>query len=248
MFYDEGRYRATGHPHIVYDGIDLNDYFEVVSLGGSVLPTVEAVTATVPNKAGQHYYGRRVGARTVTFRLMALAEESDPASVMQAWRDLAPFLNKDEPRPLYIDDEMYLNAVLTGETALEFYGDRGAVEVTFTAFDPYFHGRNHEIALAAGDTSFRVVSLAEVWPYITVTGARAPLRVQNKDTAEEVRVPAVGSAKIEIDMENGKVYSNGNYVPADMQYTDFFSLPPEADVTIWLESGSGTLTYEERAL
>lgn len=248
MYYDEGSYRAIGHPHIVYDGIDLNDYFEVVGLGGSVIPSVEAVTATIPNRAGAHYYSRRVGSREVSFRLMARADEPGPVPVIQAWRELAPLINKEEPKRLYIDDEMYLNAVLTGDTALEFVGDRGAVDVTFTAFDPYYHGRVHEIPLATGDNEFHVVSLAEVWPVVRVTGGTSPLQVRYEKTYEEVRVPAVGSAEIEIQMEDGKVFSGANYVPADMQYTDFFSLPPDEDVTVWLSSGSGTLTYEERAL
>lgn len=248
MRFDEGRFRANGRPHIVYDGVDLNDYFEISNFAASVLPNVEAVTTTIPNRAGAHYYGRRVGVREVTFRVTARADEPDPVSVIQTWRTLVPLIAKGEPRRLYLDDDMYLEAMLTGETPLEFIGERGAVDVTFTAFDPYFHGREHEIPLVTGDNSFRVVSLAEVWPVIRVTGASAPLRVQNKTTYEEVRVPAVGSAEIEIRMEDGKVLSGGNYVPADIQHTDFWSLPSQEDATVWLSSGHGTLTYEERAL
>lgn len=247
MKYDSGRYRGVGHAYIVYDGIDLNDFFEVVGIGAPVSPTIEPITTTIPGKAGQHYYGRRVGALNLTFRLYARANEADHASVIQRWRELKPLIVKPEPKRLYVDDEMYLMAMLTGDTELEFLDERGAVEVTFTAFDPTYHGREHVIELKEGKNSFWVVSLDEVWPVIRVTGAQAPLQVRDNTTYKEVRVPAVGSATIEIRMEDGKVFANSNYVPVDMQYTDFFSLPPNEDAEIYLSSGSGTLTYEERA-
>lgn len=248
MRYDEGSLRASGHDHIIYDGVDLNSYFEVTSFGLEALPPVEPITTQIPGKAGQHYYSRQVGARTITLRLMAKADSSDPLRVAERWRELSPLINKDEPRRLYLDSEMYVDALLTGETSIEFFGERGAVELTFSAFDPYFHGREHTVALKAGDNTFMVVSQCEVWPVVTVTGATAPLRVQNKTTADEVRVPAVGGLPIKIDMENMKAYSGSNYVPVDIEHTDFYSLPANELATIWLSSGSGTLTYEERAL
>lgn len=246
--FDEGRIRSSGHDHVIFDGVDLNDHFEIAAVATSAFPSVEPVTANVPGKAGVHYYSRNLGARVVTLTLTARADEDDPFDVIQRWRELSPLLAHDEPRRLYLDDEWYLNAMLTGETPIEFAGDRGRVEVELTAFDPRFHGRTHEVDLAAGDNKFFVTSYTDVWPVITVRGARAPLRVQNKDTADEVRVPTVGSLPVEIRMEDMKCYSGSNYVPVDIQYTDFFTLPPNREATIWLESGTGTLTYEELAL
>lgn len=249
MRLDSGRRRADGYEHVVFDGVDLNDYFEVVGVQAPAFPPVEPITTAIPGKAGEHYYSRRVGSREVTLRLMALADKSSPLSVIQRWRELTPLITHGEPKRLYLDDEMYLNAMLTGETPLEFLGKRGAVEVTFTAFDPYYHGQWHELPLEAGDNTFQVISQCETWPIIRVSGASAPLRVRDNATYNEVRVPATGSATIEIRMEEMKVFSGSNYVPVDIQYTDFFPLiPQEEDTTIWLSSGTGTLSYEERAL
>lgn len=246
--FDEGRIRSSGHDHVIFDGVDLNDHFEVAGVSTSALPSVEPVTANVPGKAGVHYYSRNLGARTVSLTLMARAGTDDPFDVIQRWRELSPLLAHDEPRRLYLDDEWYLDAMLTGETPIEFAGERGRVEVQLTAFDPRFHGRTHEIELKPGDNTFYVVSYSDVWPTITVTGAQSPLRVQNRTSADEVRVPAVGELPVQIRMEDMKCFSGSNYVPVDIQYTDFFSLPANQEATIWLSSGTGTLTYQELAL
>lgn len=248
MRYDEGRLRATGHDHVIFDGVDLNDHFEIVAVSTSAYPAVEAVTATVPGMAGLHYYSRSVGAREVTLTLRAVADAPDPFDVIRRWRELSPLLAHDEPRRLYLDDEWYLNAMLTGETPIEFAGDRGSVEVAFTAFDPRFHGRTHEVELTAGDNTFFVVSHTDVWPVITVTGASPPLSVKNTATEDEVRIPTVGGLPVRILMEDMRCYSGSNYVPVDIQYTDFYSLPANQEATIRLSSGTGTLTYEELAL
>ena len=246
--YSEGRFRAVGLPYVIYDGLDLNDYFEIVDVGTSAQPNIETNTATIPGVPGEHYYSRQLGPREVNLRLMARADFNDRPSVIQTWRSLAPLISKDVPKPLYLDDEMYLLAVLTGSTELEFLDDRGAVDVTFTAYDPYYHGRIHEIELKAGETDFRVSSLAEVWPVIKVKGATGTLRVEHVQSGDAVVVPNPGEAEIEIRTEYGRVERSGAYVPVDLAQTDYFSLPPSSDVTISLSSGSGVLVYEERAL
>lgn len=244
-YYDRGRFRGREAKNIVFDGVNLNDYFEVTSLGFDALPSITAVTTDIPGKPGEYYFSRNIGTRTGTLQLSALADDSSPMSVIEKWRELGPLINKSEPRPLYLGNDKYINVMITGETPLEFFGERGLVELKLTAYDPYFHGKTHTVPLVTGDNTFRVLSQCEVWPKISITGAQAPLRVRRKSTYDEVRVPTVGSAKIEIDMENMKVYSGGNYVPVDIQYTDFFSLSPGEVETINLSSGTGTLEYEE---
>lgn len=249
MRFDGGRMRAEGHEHVVFDGIDLNDHFEITGIQAPVFPAIEAITTKVPGRAGEHYYSASVGVRVVTMTLYARADSDDPFSVIRRWRELSPTLLRDEPRPLYLDDDWYLMAMLTGETPIEFTGERGRVEVEFTAFDPRYFGPVHEIPLKAGANTFLVQSNIEVWPTIRVTGASSPLDVKNALTEDMVRIPAVGAyLPVEIRMEEMKTYSGSNYVPVDIQYTDFFSLPPFQEATIELSSGSGTLTYQELSL
>lgn len=247
MYYDERRLRANGQDHVIYDGVDLNDYFEVTAFGFNVTPSISAVTATVPDKPGEHFYSRQIGVRKGTIRLTARADDEGPLNVIDKWLQLAPLISKDSPRPLYLDSDKYLNAMLVGETPIEFIGERGSVELSFTAFDPYFHGKEHVIPLETGDNAFLVTSVCEVYPVIRVTGADSPLSVRYNETYDTVRIPTVGSAEIEINMDEMKCYSGGNFVPVDIEVTDFFTLPPGKEATVWLSSGTGTLTYEERA-
>lgn len=243
------RLLASGHRYVVYDGCDLGQEFELLSVAVPVYPEVEPITADVPQVAGTHLYGRKLAARDIVIRLAVRADSRDPLAISQAWREKSPLIFKDEPRPLYLDDEMHINAMAVGSSDLEIARDRGIVTVTLRAFDPYFYGPEHVIALGQSSSVFRVVSQASVWPVVEVTGASGELRVRNKTTGDQVVVPGVvPAAAIRVDMERAKVYANGSFKPPNMEYTDFFELRPGIEYDVTISSGSGTLTYRERAL
>lgn len=249
MRLDMNRLLASGHRYVVYDGCDLGQEFELLSVAVPVYPEVEPITADVPQKAGSHLYGRKLAARDVTMQLAVRADSRDPLAISQAWREKSPLIFKDEPRPLYLDDEMFINAMAIGSSGMERARDRGIVTVTFRAFDPYFYGPEHTIDLSTSPAVFRVVSQTTVWPTVTVTGASGDLQVRNRTTGDQVVVPDVApGATIRVDMENAKVYANGNFKAPNMELTDFFDLRPGVEYEIILNSGSGTLTYRERAL
>lgn len=248
MRIDMNRLLASGHRYVIYDGCDLGQEFELLSVAVPVYPEIEPVTTDVPQKAGSHLYGRKLAPRDVTMRLAVRADSRDPLAIAQAWRSKSPLIYKDEARPLYLDDEMFLNAMAVGSSEMEVARDRGIVTVTFRAFDPYFYGPEHTVDLD-GTARFRVVSQAPVWPVVTVTGASGDLQVRNRTTGDQVVVPGVApTATIRIDMEDARVYANGNFKAPDMQLTDFFELRPGVDYEITVNSGTGTLTYRERAL
>lgn len=242
---DELGIRAAGLRHVIYDGVDLADWFEVTALDAPAFAPVTPVTSEVPGKAGVHYHSARTGSIEITLRLMARADRDDPADVLEMWRTLKPLLLKDEPKPLHLDSERYYLAMVTGDFPLEFIGARGAVDVTFTCFDPRLYGAEHVVELEAGTNRLLVLSGDDTWPTIRIRDARGPLTVKDEDTARMVVVPGAGEAEVTIDMEGCKVSSGLGYLPVDVSLTDFFPLRAGSEAHINVSAGSGTLTYRE---
>lgn len=246
MRYKLGQLDATGHEHVTFGDTNLSSVFEVLSVTMDAIPSIEPATVRVPGRAGSHYYGREIGDRVLTIRLSLHAHSRDPLDVFREWRQVSPALWRQETQRLYLDEGMYLNAMVTGEFPLEFLGPRGVVDVQFTCYDPYFHGRDMEVPLEAGDNEFMVVSQCETWPTIEVTGASGSVSVTDKGTGQKVVVPGTDHATIH--METMRATVDGAFKPVDMTQTDFFPLSPEEITTVSLASGEGVLRYQELAL
>lgn len=244
--YNLGKYDAVGHEHITYGGVSLSSLFEILSIDLSALPAIDATTAKIPGRAGLHYYGREFGERTVTMRLSLHVDTSDSLDVFRAWRDAGPALWRETPQRLYLDEEMFLNAVVTGEFPIEFAGERGIVEVQFTCYDPYFHGRTVEIPIKAGETQFMVSSQCEVFPEFDVEKASGSVVITDRTSGCEIVVP--GTDRAHVSTEDMRATVDGQFKPLDMLRTDFFTLSPGTMQCVALESGEGVLRYEERAL
>lgn len=249
MRLDMNRLLASGHRYVIYDGHDLGQEFELLSLTVPVHPAITAVTGDIPAKPGTHLYGRRLAPRDITAQLAVRADTRDPLDISRAWRSKIPLVVKDEPKRLYLDDDFYCLAMAVETPSLEIAKDRGIVTITFRCFDPYFYGPTHEVELGRSARVFRPIGQANVWPVVTVTGASGTLQIRNVTTGDQVVIPNVSSsATVTVDMENAKAYVNGEFKPVDMSLTDFFDLEPEREYQITVSSGTGTLSYQERAL
>lgn len=245
MAIDEQGRRAVGLQHVVFAGVDLSDYFEVMEVQAPAFGKITANTSEVPGKAGAHYHSKQEDSIEIVLRMMARADDENPASVIERWRGLKPLLIHDEPERLYFNSERYYKALVTGDFGLSFMGPRGAVDVTFTCFDPRLFGETHTHALKAGENRFFVRSGSDVWPIIRISGAGRNLRVRNQATYDQVLVPDSGEAEVTIDMENCKVASGLGYLPVDLSVSDFFTLAANEEACISVSSGEGTVEYTE---
>lgn len=245
MAIDEQGRRAVGLQHVVFAGIDLSDHFEVMEVQAPAFGSITANTSDVPGKAGVHFHSKDEGPIEIVLRMMARADDENPASVIERWRGLKPLLVHDEPERLHLDSERYYKALVTGDFGLSFMGPRGAVDVTFTCFDPRLFGETHVHALKAGENRLYVRSGSDVWPTVKVTGASPNLQVRNQATYDQVLIPDSGEAEITIDMENCKVASGLGFLPVDLSVSDFFQLRANEEACIYLSSGEGTVEYTE---
>lgn len=234
---------------VIYDGVILSDFFDITELNVQPFPQMGAQTISIPGKKGLHFGESTMGVRTLSMKLSLRADTANDFGVFRKWRQFTDLLIKDEPKKLYIGDSQYINAMALSSSELERLGNRGVSTITFTAFDPYFYGDQHEIALRSGSNTVIIQGSCPVYPVITLTGCSGALNVQKTGTADRVVTNSISStsAKIVIDMERQRTTANGSYFPVNMQVTDYFELDPGSN-TVTVSSGSGTLSYQEKYL
>lgn len=235
---------ATG---LVYDGVDLTATFQIVSMDVPALPTIEAVTHGIAQRAGEYFAMRRVGTREIRAKLRLDAESRDPMAIFKAWRGVSSQISKSEPKKLYLNDTDYCWAVFVGESFIEDEAYYGVVELTFMCYDPYFYGEEHETSVTAGYTKTVSVDGEETYPTVELTASSATVSVENVTTGETVTVTgrSVGDVLV-FDMERQQVTCEGAFVPVSLA-SDFFSIGP-GSTKVKPTGGSGTLTYQERSL
>lgn len=236
---------ATG---LIYDGVDLTATFQIVSMDVPALPTIEAVTHGIAQRAGEYFAMRRVGTREIRVKLRLDAESRDPMAIFKAWRGVSSQISKSEPKKLYLNDTDYCWAILVGESLIEDEAYYGVVELTFMCYDPYFYGSSHDVALTAGTTKTISVAGGEAaYPTVTLTASAATVKVANVTTGETVTVTGRTSGDVLVfDMEKQQVTCEGAFVPVSLA-SDFFSIGP-GSTKVKPTGGSGTLTYQERSL
>ena len=240
-------YSRIGCTGIIFDGVNLSDAFQVVDVTIPLLPTFSAVTHELAQRPGAYFASRKVGTREIKIKLRLDAESRDPMDIFKAWREVSEIFNKPDPRKLQLDEERYCYAMMVGESEITDEAYYGVVEFSFLCFDPYFYGKEHEIALSSGSTAtFNVQGGVEAYPKLELTATTTYVLVTNVTTAEYVRVPNTTSgSKVTIDMERQLATIGGEFAPVYLA-SDFFSIEGKAQIGV--TGASGTLKYEERFL
>lgn len=240
-------YSRAGCTGLVFDGVNVSDYFQIVDVSIPLLPSFEAMTHELAQRPGSYFDSCKIGTREIKVKLRLDAETRDPMGIFRAWRELSSIFNKSEPCKLQLGEERYCYAMMTGETEIENEAYYGVVEFTFTCFDPYFYGTEHEIAVSDGATSsFAVQGGVEAYPVLELTATGASVRIANAVTGDYVLVPDTASgASVAIDMETQTATIGGEYAPVYL-LSDFFAI--EGDASIKVTGANGTLRYTERFL
>lgn len=234
--------------NVMYDGENLSYFFDITSIKVDAVPSITLNAIKIPGLAGEHYGSRELGSRTIKMTMSVKCKSRHPYKIYAAWRELMSKLLKDTPKPLYLDDDKYVNAIVTDISEIERIGQRGVAEVTFTASDPYFYGptKTHQLK---GVSSFTAMIQWPVWPIIKLSNCESPLMIVNMNTGDRVVIPdgISSSGKIVIDMADRRCSINGNFLPVSNELTNFFQIRPGENV-ISISSGVGELIYTERRL
>lgn len=240
-------YSRTGATGLMFDGQNLTDTFQIVDVSIPLLPKFEAVTHDLAQHAGSYFATLKIGTREIKVKLRLDAETRDPMGIFQAWREVSWMFVKGEPKRLQLNEEAYCNAMFVGETPITNEAYYGVVELGFLCFDPFFYGKEHEIALSNNATAtFDVKGSVSAYPKLELTASSTTVTVTNVATGDFVTIPGTRSgAKIAIDMERQRSTIGGEYAPVDM-LSDYFTIDGTAQIR--LAGASGTLRYEERYL
>lgn len=237
----------VGAQNVIYDGVNLSDYFNITEYTIAPFPAREVKSVQVPGKAGTTFVGVTDGERTITLKMSIRGQKRDAISLHDQWMLLNPLLLKDSPRPLYLRPDRFINAIVTDGGDLERKGVRAVSDVNFTANDPYFYGAEHVTALEEGENTFVVLGEEEIVPVFQITGVSGALELTNVATGEKIVIPSVATAEtvVKIDLARRRCTADDEYLPVDIDKTDFFKMG-SGEMTLNLSAGTGTLTYRER--
>lgn len=240
-------YGRTGCRGIVYDGTDLTDYFQVVDVSIPLLPSMTAYTYDLAQKPGSYFASKKMGTRSIKLKLRLDAGSRDPTAIFREWRRLSGLFNKEEPKRLQLNEELYCWALPVGDTEIEDEAYYGVVEFEFMCFDPFFYGKTHEVELSDGvSLTFTVQGACPAYPTFDLTATATTVDVRNMVTGEYVRTDeATSGSSVEIDMEMQSTELDGDYCPVYL-YSDYFSI--EGEVEVKVTGASGTMEYQERYL
>lgn len=239
------RYELDRRQGVTYDGLYLPDLVSVTEVQVQPFPSVDVSTAKVPGRPGEHVGSYELGPREIRLTLAVRMPSRHKLDAGRVLRALMPQLCKPEPRPLYLGDGRYINAMATDVSDAEYLGRVGRVELTMVAHDPFFYGAEH----VERPGEFPVSGNWETWPTVEVSGVEGELVVANALSGERVRVPRVAGAdaRVAIDMGRQRATMGGEYLPVDLDVSDFFALQP-GDARVTVSAGEATIRYRERYL
>lgn len=235
-----------GDTGIAYDGVALSDYFIVCGLDMPAFPNIDTSSLAVDGKPGEWFTNRKIGTREIVVRLAMMTDRADRVDIMEEWLSLTPKLLKDEPKMLELGNGYYVNAIITGTSAITETMNWSKADITFKCFDPYVYGDTHEVPIHAGENTIYVKGTCSIRPVYNILGTDETVTLENDDTGKRTVIHGmVPDAPLVIYMEDYRCTARGYYKAADPSVSDFWPLTPGVN-HINLSSGSGTLTYKER--
>lgn len=238
-------YSKIGAKNVYYNGNLLNDTFIVDEIYLESFPEATDTTVDIPGIPGSKLVGVHRQPRHGSMRLSLNTEERQYIDAFDAFKRLADMFDFETARVLDFG-HFRVNAKCTKASDFEQVGIYLSTTLEFVCYDPHLYYRDIEIELTTTKGTFYNQSTCPVWPVIEVTGASVPLTITNKDTGEKVTISSgiTSTTKVTVDMAKARCYANTNYLPANMDLTDFFSLAP-GTCNIGISSGKGTLRYTE---
>ena len=236
---------------MIYNGIDLEQFFKILKINKSVLPTMENILKEIPGKPGAIV--ARTKLRPIQISIEVEVKGSSKEGLNTIIRELAGILYTEGTRQLRLPNEIdkYYMAKLEGDTALEEILNYGRTVLRFICPDPVAYGKLVRVNL---NNNTRIYNNG-TYPSkgvikIEITEETDHLEVTLLNTGEFLYIDDnfdVGDI-VMIDLEKEYVTKNGySAMPNLYLESDFFELPV-GEFEIILSSGDGILEFRERWL
>lgn len=147
---------ADRYNKATFADIPLHDYFRILEVKRSVLPSVTNFSKEIPGIDGEYFTGTKYGTRKITLSCAILSKDKE--DYMDTVKNIAFILDTKTPSKLIIgdDEDIYYYAKISGETNLEKTKNMGTFEIEFVCFDPYGYSVEEDVFEADED---KVVSI-----------------------------------------------------------------------------------------
>lgn len=236
---------------MIYNGIDLEQFFKILKINKSVLPTMENIMKEIPGKPGAIV--ARTKLRPVQISVEVEVKGSSKEGLNTIIRELAGILYTEGTRQLRLPNELdkYYMAKLEGDTALEEILNYGRTVLRFICPDPVAYGKLVRVNL---NNNTRIYNNG-TYPSkgiikIEITEETDHLEVTLLNTGEFLYIDDnfdVGDIVV-IDLEKEYVTKNGHSAMPNLYLeSDFFEIPV-GEFEMQISSGNGILEFRERWL
>jgi len=236
---------------MIYNGIDLKQFFKILKINKSVLPTMENILKEIPGKPGA------IVSRTKLkpIQISAEVEVKGPSKegLNTIIRELAGLLYAEGTRQLRLPNELdkYYMAKLEGDTALEEIFNYGRTVLRFICPDPLAYGETITVSNVNGKKILNHgTAPAKGIITVNITSAVSFLEITLLNTGEFLYIEdefEVGDIVV-VDLEAEHVTKNDySAMPKLYLESDFFELPV-GEFEISVSSGDTMLEFRERWL
>lgn len=239
-----------GDPNIVYDGEPLSDHFIVKYIELPLLPTIDASTLSISGKPGLWFSSRNIETRKIVLHIAMLNDNKSRIDMMEKWMLQSDYLTKDKECKLELGGGYFVNAMLTGDTPIKREnGVWSETAITFTCFDPYIYGAEHEISNVFNQQVY-IQGKQPVWPLIRIYNASSIVNLNNSTTGKtmNITVPSGYGNNFAVDMEKHICGSTELHYPMNPSNSSFFSLNPGLVTLNFNGAEQFNLVYREKYL
>lgn len=233
---------------MIYNGVDLSDYFIASSASNSLMPSVKINTQRVSGKDGEIYLGRHYEPREIKVKMLM----NPTCDKEEAFMSLAEVISSESPKELVIeeDSERSYMAVVSGGTDLDSLWRYGGGEIVFYCPDPIAYGCEHEHRFNTSGSFYVGGNYPTRATIEAVPLAGSTWQIVNANTGKFIKVnyPFDGTDYLILDMD--AQVCTVNDVIADKYVTldsDYFQFDP-GTVTLNASTSSVIVRWRDRWL
>lgn len=157
----------------VFDGVDLSTVLDVASVEMPAMPKTSPDVRYASGRDGGLLAGNQLEPLEIKVKARLATDVTDPRDIQRKWAEVSALIRKDSPKPLMLSEGIYRNAVLIGETLLEFKTYSATAELVFLCPDPIAYGATRTVTIpSAGYVYFNVDGSYRAKPRITASAVR----------------------------------------------------------------------------
>ncbi|MGG3737247.1 distal tail protein Dit [Aeribacillus pallidus] len=236
---------------LTYKGNDLSNLIIVNNIGRPILPPQILSTKEIYGRPGAFFFEKRHG--PIVLPVEVTLNEKDHTNYRALVRQLAVYLDSDEPGPMIFSDEpdKFINGILMDESALDEIATMGRGELQFYCPDPYWYAVNDDVMSWSNPGTYTLdrQGTANSNPLIEIQGTNSSgsIELTTDNTTIKFTGTLLSGETLVLDSEYITAYivkTDGTQVSAihDIDNINFPVLVPGANQLTISVNGGATVT------